>query len=456
MPDKLSNQPNGSPLGHNSIAIERIALPRLKRRKVDPRKYSDRDVERAVGVLRHLPDRAVLPIIVNNADDILIGGLLVEAAKKLGIRLLNVIRQDGLSPIEEQQYSIALNQLLTLGYWDAQEFEACLREFEATIEDFSQATLGFANGELDRILGFAAALNGGAGDADAVPPVEQYAVSEQGTLWQAGRHSVVVGDATNADHLARLMGGQAAALAITDPPFGCRIDGFVSAKGKHREFVEGSGMSPDQMFVLFLGFARALGLHLRKGALVYVFIDWRSLSILQRALEEVFGPLVQFCCWIKDRAGMGSFYRSQHELVLVHRMPGGPHMNNVQLGRNGRNRSNVWDYPSAASSRTGREGDMLKNHPTPKPVELVADAILDCTAHGDRVIDCFLGSGTTLIAAERTGRICHGMDLDPLYADVAIRRWQAWTGLDAIDTATGQTFNARAAERAKEKGPDDE
>jgi len=256
--------------------------------------------------------------------------------------------------------------------------------------------------------------------------------------------------------MAQLMGGQDAAHVITDPPFGCKIDGFVSAKGKHREFVEGSGMSPEEMFVLFLGFARVFGLHLRKGALVCVFIDWRSLSILQRALEEVFGPLVQFCCWIKDRPGMGSFYRSQHELVLVHRMPGATHVNNVQLGRNGRNRSNVWNYRSAASSRTGREGDMLKNHPTPKPVELIADAILDCTAHGHRVIDCFLGSGTTLVAAERTGRACHGMDLDPLYAEVAIRRWQAWTGQEAIDTASGRTFNELAAERATDKSMDDE
>ena len=231
----------------------------------------------------------------------------------------------------------------------------------------------------------------------------------------------------------------------------------MSAKGKHREFVDGSGMSPEEMRGLFQGFAQALTTVLRKGALVYVFIDWRSLGILQQVLEGVFGPLVQFCCWVSDPVGMGSFYRSRHELVLVHRMPGaGSRMpgtqfiNNVQLGRNGRNRSNVWEYPSAASSRTGREGDMLENHPTPKPVELVADAILDCTSHGDRVIDPFLGSGTTLIAAERTGRICHGMDLDPLYADVAIRRWQAGTGLDAIDAATGRTFDDIAAELAPE------
>lgn len=455
MPVRSTKSAGESPPGHKSQAIQHIALSRLKGRKGDPRRHSDSDLERAMGVVAALPRDALLPVIINGSNEILIGGLLVEAARKLGWTHMNVVCQDGLSPVEESQYSIALNQLLTLGHWDAADFEASLREFEATIEDFSHATLGFANGELDRILGITAA-DEGVGAEDSVPEVQQLPVSQPGTLWRVGRHSVFVGDATRVDAVAQLMGEHTAALAFTDPPFGCKIDGFVSARGKHREFVDGSGMSPEQMRVLFHGFVQTLTHVLRKGALVYVFIDWRSQAVLQQVLEGFFGPLVQFCVWVKDRAGMGSFYRSRHELVLIHRMPGAPHVNNVQLGRNGRNRSNVWEYPSAASSRTGREGDMLDNHPTPKPVELVADAILDCTAHGDRVIDPFLGSGTTLMAAERTGRICHGMELDPLYADVAIRRWQAWTGLDAIDAATGRTFNDIAADAALQGGQNDE
>jgi DNA modification methylase len=294
------------------------------------------------------------------------------------------------------------------------------------------------------------------GGADVVPAVQQQALSRPGVLWQLGNHRVLVGDATNADHVAQLMNGHVAAQAFTDPPYGCKIDGFVSNTGKHREFVEGSGdKTAEELSAFFVAFARSLERVLRKGGMAYIFIDWRSLHLMLRAGDEVFGTLVQVCCWVKDRAGMGSFYRSQHELVLVFRKPGAPHTNNVQLGRNGRNRSNVWDYPSAASSRTGREGDMLKNHPTPKPAELVADAILDCTEHGDRVIDCFLGSGTTLIAAERTGRICHGLELDPLYADVAIRRWQAWTGLDAIEAESGRTFNEIEAESRQQECDDE-
>ena len=251
------------------------------------------------------------------------------------------------------------------------------------------------------------------------------------------------------------MEGEVADLAITDPPYGCKVDGFVSRKGLHRDFVEGAGdLGPVQLERFFHELASRICAAGRAGALVYIFIDWRSLNLLLQAGESVFGPLAQMCCWVKDRAGMGSFYRCQHELVLVFKVPGGKHTNNVKLGVNGRNRSNVWQYPSAASSRSGREGDMLKKHPTPKGVEMIADAILDCTKRGERVLDCFLGSGTTLIAAERTGRICHGMDLDPLYVDVAIRRWQAWTGQAAIDAETGRTFDDLAAEAAR-AGEDD-
>ena len=439
MAENQWNQPGESPLGHNSTRLEEIPVAALCAAPGDPWRQKDPDIERAMNVLRDAPARVPLPIVVNDELEVLVGGIFVEAARKLGIKTLLVVRHAGLTKLEQKQYSIAINRLLACGEWDPAAFEIWLRELEDGVEDFSHASIGFSNGELDQILGMADEIAGGG--ADEVPPWQPAAVSQLGTVWKAGKHRVSVGDSTKAADVARAMGGHTAAAAFTDPPFGCKVDGFVSAKGKHREFVEGSGIPPDEMFLLFLAFAKALAPILRAGALVYVFIDWRSLSILQRALEEVFGPLVQFCCWVKNRKGMGSFYRSQHELILVHRMPGGPHTNNVQLGRYGRNRSNVWDYPSAASSRNGREGDMLKNHPTPKPVELVADALLDCTAHGDRVIDCFLGSGTTLIAAERTGRICHGMDLDPLYVDVAIRRWQAWTGLDAIDSESGRTFN---------------
>lgn len=454
MPKSNPSRPARTCAGHNRSWIDQAEVAKLKFKPGDPHRCTDRDVEIACAVVQSTPDSAILPIVVNAAGEVLVGHIFLEAARKLGIERLTVIRNDGLSETEQKRYVVAINQMLAKRSWDPTELEEWVRELEADMPDFSHLDLGFDNGELDKLLGMPGKIAGGGGDA--VPPVAAQAVSRLGRLWKLGKHRLMVGDATAPEHRAELMAGASAKLAITDPPFGCPVDGFVAKRGLHRNFVQGAGeLSADQLAALFLAFQQNLLASLVPGALVYLFIDWRSLGLLLRAGEEVFGPLLQFCCWTKDRPGMGGLYRSQHELVLVFRAPGAPHANNVKLGRYGRNRSNVWNYPSAASSRSGREGDMLKLHPTPKSVEMIADAILDSTEHGDRVIDCFLGSGTTLIAAERTGRIRHGMDLDPLYVDVAIRRWQAWTGLAAIDTDTGRTFDDLAAELTTDGEDDD-
>ena len=442
--------------GSNRTALAVLDPRRLALRPGDPRRFSKDDLARACDVLRRLPPDLPLPIVVNAEYGVLVGHLLVQAAQKLGLANITVIVHAGTEPIDQNRYSIAITQLLTQGSWDPADLETWVQEFEQQLEDFSHLDLGFANGELDRILGFAERLSGGGVEADAVPQLQPVAVSRAGMVWHLGPHRLMVGDATKREHFAMLMAKRRAAMVITDPPYGCPIDGFVAKKGLHRDFVEGAGeKSPDELKAFFLAFLRNLAAAMQPGALAYLFIDWRSLSLLLHAGEEVFGSLVQLCCWTKDRGGMGSLYRSKHELVLVFRASGAKHRNNVELGRHGRNRTNVWDYPSAASSRTGREGDMLKQHPTPKTVEMIADAILDCTRHGDIVLDCFIGSGTAIIAAERTGRVCHGMELDPLYADVAVRRWQAWTGLAATDGESGRTFDELAAKAEAGEGDHD-
>ncbi|HYZ41002.1 MAG TPA: site-specific DNA-methyltransferase, partial [Stellaceae bacterium] len=158
--------------------------------------------------------------------------------------------------------------------------------------------------------------------------------------------------------------------------------------------------------------------------------------------RDVYGQLKNVCVWVKNSPGMGSLYRSQHELVFVFKHGRNSHRNNVQLGQFGRNRSNVWHYPGANSfARCGEEGNLLALHPTVKPVAMVADAILDCSARGDIVLDAFLGSGTTVIAAERTGRRCYGLELDPAYVDTIVRRWQALTGDSAIHVGKGRRFD---------------
>ena len=234
-------------------------------------------------------------------------------------------------------------------------------------------------------------------------------------------------------------------MVFTDPPYNVPIEGHATGLGSihHRPFAMATGEMSQPAFAVFL--ARTLRNHAafcRGGALLYACIDWRHTVELLAAAREADAELQNLCVWVKDNGGMGSLYRSQHELVFVFKTGSGPHRNNVQLGRFGRNRSNVWRYPGVNSfSRKTEEGNLLALHPTVKPVGMVADAILDCTARGDIVLDGFLGSGTTLIAAERTGRRCFGVELDPAYVDTIVKRWQRLSGGKAQHPESGRSFD---------------
>lgn len=251
-----------------------------------------------------------------------------------------------------------------------------------------------------------------------------------------------------------VMDGVKASLVITDPPYNVVIDGHASGLGKtrHREFEMASGEMSRTEFTAFLESAmtaaRASSL---PGSLAYWFMDWRHLDEILSAGTKAYDELLNLCVWTKTNAGMGSFYRSAHELIFLFKSGTGSHRNNVQLGKFGRYRTNVWSYAGANTfSRSGSDGDLLAQHPTPKPVALIADAIKDCTARADIVLDPFLGSGTAVIAAERTGRVCHGLELDPGYVDVTIRRWQKHTGLNAVLVGSGETFSNREAANAEQ------
>jgi DNA modification methylase len=269
-------------------------------------------------------------------------------------------------------------------------------------------------------------------------------------LWILGHHRVSCGNALDPAAYAALMGEERAAMVFTDPPYNLPIDGHVSGLGAihHRPFPMATGEMDKAAFTAFLGQAcRNLAAFSADGSLHYVCMDWRHLDELLTAGRDVYGELKNLCVWVKDNAGMGSLYRSQHELVFVFKQGRGSHRNNVQLGQFGRNRSNVWRYSGVNSfARCGEEGNLLALHPTVKPVAMVADAILDCSARGAIVLDAFLGSGTTVIAAERTGRRCYGLEFDLLHADTAIRRWQALTGGSAHHAVSGRSFDDLAAE----------
>jgi DNA modification methylase len=242
------------------------------------------------------------------------------------------------------------------------------------------------------------------------------------------------------------MVGKKAGMVFTDPPFNVPINGHVSGLGrvKHQDFVMASGEMSKAEFTGFLTHACTLMTpFMSDGTLVYVCMDWRHMGELLAASQSAFTEFKNLCVWDKGTGGMGSLYRSQHELVFVFKYGTAPHRNNVQLGQYGRNRTNVWTYPGANSfARATDEGNLSTLHPTVKPVALVADAILDASARNDVVLDPFLGSGTTVIAAERTGRVCYAMELDPRYVDTAIRRWQTWTGQQAHHAITGYPFDA--------------
>ena len=241
------------------------------------------------------------------------------------------------------------------------------------------------------------------------------------------------------------MKGKRAAIILSDPPYNVRIDGNVCGNGsiQHREFQMASGEMSEAEFIRFLSTSlRLFAKYSVSGSIHYLFIDWRHLRELLAAGGEAYDSLLNLCVWVKDNGGMGSFYRSQHELILVFRNGKGPHRNNVQLGKFGRYRTNVWEYPGINTmSKQGDEGNLLALHPTVKPVQMIADAILDASARNEIVLDGFLGSGSTLLAAERVGRICYGIEIDPLYVDVAIRRWQRYTGDQATLQSTGKTYD---------------
>jgi len=282
-------------------------------------------------------------------------------------------------------------------------------------------------------------------------------VTRAGDLWLPGKHRILCGSSLDEANWTRLMNGAVAAMSFTDPPFNVPVAGHVCGLGKvqHAEFAMASGEMSRSQFVEFLTtFLTRLAAHCRDGAVVDVAMDWRHIAELYEALAAAGLTLLNLCIWNKSNAGMGSLYRSKYELVAIAKKGKAPHRNNVQLGRNGRYRTNVWDYAGVNSFGATRMQD-LADHPTVKPVALVADAIRDVTAHGDIVVDAFLGSGTTVLAAERTGRIAYGIEIDAGYVDVSVRRWEKMTGLAAVLEETGETFTEVAARRAAPT-PEDE
>jgi DNA modification methylase len=387
------------------------------------------------------------PVLIDRTNIVIAGHGRVAAARLLGMSQVPTIRLENLTQDQIRAYLIADNRLAEKAGWDESILAIELQHL-LTIDGGLDVTLtGFEVPEIDLILKQVA----GKQDEDDVFDVDETSqtVTQSGDIWQLGKHRILCGDALNEGSYSLLMQGRRAAAVFADPPYNDPIDGYVAGFGKvhHREFAMASGEMSETEFTEFLFKTfRNLERNSKNGSLHFVCLDWRHLPELLAASRRVYTEFKNLCVWIKESGGQGSLYRSRHELVCVFKSGKERHRNNVQLGQYGRYRTNVWEYPRVKSLAKNGEEQLSGLHPTIKPVAMVADAILDCTARNDIVLDPFLGSGTTVIAAERTGRICYGMDLDPAYVDTALRRWQKFTGLVAVHQMTGQTFAQREKE----------
>ncbi len=387
------------------------------------------------------------PVLVDREGGIVAGHGRVEAAKLIGVEKVPTIRLEDLTAAQVRAYVIADNRLAELAGWDR---EILAIELQELIDlDFEVTLTGFEMPEIDILIG---ELNGEDEDpADDVPPIDDGPpVTRLGDIWCLGKHRLLCGDATDPDTYARLLDGAYAQMVFTDPPYNVPVEGHVSGLGKvkHREFAMASGEMSEAEFTEFLSTVfRNLAGHSADGAIHFICMDWRHIGEVLAAGKAAYTEVKNLCVWAKTNGGMGSLYRSQHELVFVFKTGTGPHINNVELGKHGRYRTNIWSYPGINSFGRTRDAE-LALHPTVKPVALVADAILDCSKRGGIVLDAFAGSGTTLIAAEKTGRRGCGIELDPHYCDVILKRVAAAAKIEAIHAASGKTFAEIERERA--------
>ena len=431
--------------GTRKLAIEYRPIVTLRPDPRNPRLHDERQVRQIARSIEVFGFN--VPLLINSEMQVVAGHGRLEACKLLGITEVPTIRLEHLTESQTRAFMIADNRLTENAHWDKQLLAQQLKDLSAVELDFSLETIGFEMAEIDLMIeGLSPATGGKQDPADESPDeTNKVQVSRLGDLWQLDKHRVLCADATELASYSKLMAGQKATVVFSDPPYNVRIDGHATGLGKtrHPEFPMASGEMSEGEFTEFLTQALAhLAGHSADGALHFICMDWRHMAELLAAGRRVYSELKNLCVWTKDNAGMGSLYRSQHELIFVFKNGKGPHRNNIQLGQFGRYRSNVWHYPGANSfSRTTDEGNLLALHPTVKPVALVADAIMDCSARGDIVLDGFLGSGTTVIAAERTGRVCFGLELDPVYVDTIIRRWQAFTSRSAIHAISRRSFN---------------
>jgi DNA modification methylase len=427
------------------LRIETRSVSALKPNQRNARVHSKKQIHQIAQSISEFG--FINPVLIDGGDQIIAGHGRVESAKLLGIENIPTIRIDYLSEAQIRAYVIADNKLALNAGWDPEILAIEFQNLAVLDLSFDLEITGFETAEIDLLIDGPKKMQDDA--LDHLPAVEAEAVTRPGDVWNLGEHKLLCADARNPSTCFELMGDERARMVFADPPYNVPIDGHVGGLGsiKPREFAMACGEMSEAQFTQFLStiFANTAGVSV-DGSIHYICMDWRHISEVLAAAKTVYSEFKSLCIWNKDNGGMGSFYRSKHELVFVFKKGTAPHINTIELGRSGRYRTNVWDYRGANTLRPGRLED-LAMHPTVKPVALVIDALKDCSRRGEIVLDPFSGSGTTIVAAEKSQRRARALEIDALYVDVAIRRWEKLTGGQANHGLNEWTFAQVAEER---------
>jgi DNA modification methylase len=449
MPENSGCTPGGE-FKATDVRVQALSISQIKLDGHNSRTHSAKQIRQIANSI--IAFGFTNPLLVNEDRKLIAGEGRLKAAQLLDFAKVPAIVLTGLSPARQRALAIADNKIAENAGWNRERLAIEIPELADLLETegLDVSILGFEAVEIDQLVTDFEENAADPQDSIESTWLKDTAVSKPGDLWVLGDHRLLCGDARAAADIARLMAHRRADMAFLDPPYNVRIGGVVGrGRTKHSEFAMASGEMSSADYVRFLGNSLSAAASVsREGALHYVCTDWRHITELTAATKPVYGETINIAVWVKSNAGQGSFYRSQHELIGIFRVGQALHLNNIELGRHGRSRSNVWHYGGVNSFRAGRMEE-LRSHPSAKPVALVADAIKDCTRRGDVVLDTFSGSGTTILAAERVGRHARALEIEPRFVDVAIRRWQAFTRRDAHHAESGLSFDEIAAEGSR-------
>lgn len=437
-----------------TLQLQHVDIESIKPYSSNPKEHDEKQTQQIAKSIERFGFNA--PVLLDENSEIIAGHGRFKAAKLLGLKQIPVIYLLHLNEAEKKAYRIADNKLTENGKWNTDLLKLEFIEIEKLALNFEEGLdldiTGFDFPEIDILMQDASQNSSADEKLNTLPFIpDDEIISRQGDIWTLGKHRIICGDSLQKETFAKLCDSVLADMVFSDPPYNVCVKNIVGqGKIKHEEFAFASGEMNEIEFINFLQQSmQHMADFSKNGSVHYLCMDWRHVYEIMSASRSVYEKMLNLVIWCKQNGGMGSFYRSQHELIFVFQKGKGSHTNNIELGKHGRYRTNVWHY--AGVNSFGRNQSNLKMHPTVKPVELVADAILDASKRGQIVLDSFLGSGSTLIAAEKTGRICYGIEYEPRYIDTIIRRYHELTGSWAIHKLRGKNYQELLIARKEEE-----